>query len=121
MKVVLSTNDKPWGTCFVLGGGDDYKVKKIVVNPNSRFSLQYHKKRTEHWTIVEGSGTITLDDFSEEVKPGDSFYIPVGCIHRLKGGEDGITFIEVQRGQCHEEDIVRINDDYGRVDNNTNF
>ncbi len=114
MEVVISTNDKPWGTCSVLSGGKDYKVKRISLNPNSRFSLQYHNKRTEHWTIVEGSGTITLDDFSEDAKPGDCFYIPIRCVHRLEGGDDGITFIEVQRGICEESDIVRLSDDYGR-------
>ncbi len=133
MEVILTKTDKweipsymkyeeqPWGWFTTISKGSDYKVKEIFVNPNSRFSLQYHNERTEHWTVVQGSGIITIDGFSEEAKPGDSFYIPVKGIHRVKGGENGILFIEVQRGKCLPDDIIRLEDDYGRVDNETNF
>ena len=107
--------EKPWGWFTTISQGDDYKVKEIFVNPGSRFSLQYHNHREEHWTIVEGSGIITLDGDEMEVKPGDHFYIPVKGIHRLKGDGNGVRFIEVQRGKCLPDDIVRLEDDYGRI------
>ena len=109
---------RPWGWYLTLDQGSDYKVKKIYVKPNSRFSLQYHEKRDEYWTIVEGGGTITLENLgdiiNQDVKPGDDYYIPVNSLHRLQGGDDGVTFIEVQRGVCEESDIVRLADDYDR-------
>ena len=94
--------------------GKDYKVKKIFVNPKSRFSLQYHKHRTEDWVVVQGVGLLTQDDSEKVIRPGEYCFIPKGQIHRLSAGEEGVLFIEVQQGICEEEDIVRLSDDYGR-------
>ena len=105
---------RPWGTYEVLLDKPDHKVKEIYVKPNHRFSLQYHNHREEHWTVVEGIGSITQGDRTTTIRSGEYAYIPKKGIHRLCGGENGITFIEVQRGQCYEEDIVRLEDDYGR-------
>ena len=109
---------RPWGWFLTLDEGSDYKVKKIYVKPKSRFSLQYHHKRDEYWTIIQGSGIITYekdgDEINQDVSSGDNFVIDMGTLHRMKGGDDGITFIEVQRGVCDESDIVRISDDYKR-------
>ena len=109
---------KPWGWYLTIDEGIDYKVKKIYVKPKSRFSLQYHHKRDEYWTIIQGSGIITYekdgDEINQDVSSGDNFVIDMGTLHRMKGGDDGITFIEVQRGVCDESDIVRISDDYNR-------
>ena len=110
-------NEKPWGWYQTMDAGSSYKVKRIFVNPESRFSLQYHNHREEFWTIVEGSGYLTRGDKEYKVKPGDSCHIPVQTLHRMEGGQNGVLFIEVQRGECYEEDIVRLEDDYGRVDN----
>tara|TARA_Y100001973_G_C5181260_1_gene325066 strand:- start:1284 stop:1628 length:345 start_codon:yes stop_codon:yes gene_type:complete len=106
---------KPWGWYLVLDENHDYKVKRIFVKPNEQFSLQYHNNREEHWTILDGVGTITQDDIESTIRPGEYAYIPPKQIHRLNGGEKGIWFIEVQRGECREDDIVRLKDDYGRV------
>jgi mannose-6-phosphate isomerase-like protein (cupin superfamily) len=106
--------ERPWGWFTTISKGHDYKVKEIFVNPGSRFSLQYHNHREEHWTIVEGSGIITIGDEEQQVKPGDHFYIPVKGIHRLMGHDNGVLFIEVQRGICLPDDIIRLEDDYGR-------
>ena len=104
----------PWGWYLTLEENKDYKVKQIHVNPNHQFSLQYHEQREEHWTIIEGIGTITQGEVESTIRPGEYAYIPVKQVHRLHGGNDGITFIEVQRGVCKENDIVRLKDDYGR-------
>ena len=82
---------KPWGTYEVLLDEPTYKVKRIVVHPYERFSLQYHKHREEHWVI--------LPTYK----------------HRATAGPNGLIFIETQTGDCREEDIVRLEDDYGRL------
>ena len=106
---------KPWGFYITLDENKNYKVKQIHVKPNQQFSLQYHNEREEHWTIVEGIGTITQGEISSTIRPGEYAYIPKKAIHRLDGGENGVLFIEVQRGKCDEDDIIRLSDDYGRV------
>ena len=108
--------NRPWGTYEVLLDKPDHKVKEIYVKPNHRFSLQYHEHREEHWVIVEGIGTITQGEIESIIRPGEYAYIPKGSIHRLHGGDEGITFIEVQKGVCEEDDIIRIEDDYGRLE-----
>ena len=113
---------KPWGWYLTLEENIDHKIKKIYLKPNHRFSLQYHNHRTEDWVIVEGSGTIaTAPQMTVGIiKPctvGDLFHIPPKHIHRATAGDDGLVFIEVQRGICEENDIVRLEDDYGRIDN----
>ena len=107
---------RPWGTYEVLLDKPDHKVKEIYVKPNHRFSLEYHEHREEYWVIVEGIGTITQGEIESIIRPGEYAYIPKGSIHRLHGGNEGITFIEVQRGICEEDDIIRIEDDYGRLE-----
>jgi mannose-1-phosphate guanylyltransferase/mannose-6-phosphate isomerase len=106
---------KPWGWYLTLEENGDFKVKKIYVKPGHQFSLQYHNDREEHWTIIQGIGTITQGEIESTIRPGEYAYIPKEQIHRLNGGENGITFIEVQRGVCSEDDIVRLKDDYGRI------
>ncbi len=106
---------KPWGWYLTLDEDKDSKVKKIHVNPDHQFSLQYHEHREEHWIILEGLGYITQHGVEGVIRPGEFAYIPKEGVHRLRGGKDGVTFIEVQRGDCREDDIVRLEDDYGRV------
>ena len=107
---------RPWGTYEVLLDKPDHKVKEICLKPNHRFSLQYHEHREEHWVVVKCSCIITQDDGEGIISPGEYAYIPKGTIHRLCGGEEGITLIEVQRGICEEDDIVRIEVYYGRLE-----
>ena len=106
--------NRPWGWYETIEDGEGYRVKKIHVNSGHRFSLQFHRKRSEHWVIIDGSGTVTLGDSDYEARPGSCFTIGIEQRHRATASEEGLTFIEVQRGECSERDIVRIEDDYGR-------
>jgi mannose-6-phosphate isomerase-like protein (cupin superfamily) len=106
---------RPWGSYETLYESETYKVKKIVVNSNQAFSLQYHKYRWEDWIIVEGSGVIDDGWETRNCIIGDRFHIPPKNIHRAKALENGLVFIEIQRGTCDENDIVRLQDDYGRT------
>ena len=108
---------RPWGTYEVLLDKPDHKVKEIYVKPQHSFSLQYHNHREEHWTIIEGIGEITQGEFTSTIRAGEYAFIPKKQLHRLRANDSGITLIEVQRGMCDEDDIVRIEDDYGRIDN----
>jgi len=108
--------DRPWGWYETIEQGDEYKVKRIFVNPNSRFSLQYHNRRSEHWVVVGGSALALVNNYEEQIYPGKHFFIPLGSRHRITAGDNGVMFIEVQFGECREDDIVRLEDDYGRVD-----
>ena len=107
--------ERPLGTYEILLEEDTYKVKRIILNPNQQFSLQYHNNRWEEWIIVEGKGIITIDKDERNCIVGDRFHISPKNIHRASAGSEGLVFIEVQRGICDEEDIIRLSDDYGRV------
>ena len=107
--------ERPWGWYKCICRGENYAVKKIWVEPNQRLSLQYHQHRAEHWTVVKGSGVVTRGSMDTPCKPGDTFDIGIEQRHRLSGGEEGVLIIEVQRGECREDDIIRLEDDYGRV------
>jgi mannose-6-phosphate isomerase-like protein (cupin superfamily) len=113
--------ERPWGIYKILVDKPTHKVKTITVDPNKRLSLQSHKFRHEYWTIVDGSGIFTLGYDLEScedtlVKAGDTMEIPPECIHRIQAGDAGLTFIEVQLGASFgEEDIIRHEDDHGRV------
>ena len=105
---------RPWGWFETIIDQSQYKVKRIYLKPNHRFSLQYHQNREEHWVIVCGSGTCSINSTDFRSFPGQYIYVPVKEIHRMQAGSDGIMFIETQIGTCDENDIVRISDDYGR-------
>ena len=109
-----SSNKRPWGHWTDLARVKGYRVKRIVVNPRARLSLQKHKLRSEHWIVVSGSGSVLVDYDEFEIRPGDTVDIPAGMVHRLAGGPKGIVVIETQLGQPSERDIVRLQDDYGR-------
>ncbi len=106
---------RPWGSYQTLIDEPSYKVKRIYVKPDSQFSLQFHNHREEHWIMVEGEGIITQGETSRPIKSGEYAYIPIKEIHRLHGGKKGVVFVEIQRGVCDEDDIVRLEDDYGRI------
>ena len=107
---------RPWGSYTVLIEGDGYKVKRIVVNPGARLSLQMHYHRSEHWTVISGTGEVTLDDKKIIFRENESTFIPMGVKHRLENpGRVPLAVIEVQCGKyLGEDDIVRYDDDYGR-------
>ncbi len=110
-------DERPWGTYTVLDDADGHKVKRIVVRPGKRLSYQRHARRAEHWFVVSGRGRVTVDGEAREVGPGDSAEVPVGAAHRIESvGDADLVFIEVQRGDYFgEDDIVRLQDDFGRV------
>jgi mannose-6-phosphate isomerase-like protein (cupin superfamily) len=107
---------RPWGTYEVLEDLDDYKVKKIVVNPGHRLSLQSHNRRSEHWVVTSGTALVTIDDGQHTLGPNQYIHVPLGARHRVENpGSDPLVFIEVQCGDyLGEDDIVRYHDDYKR-------
>jgi mannose-6-phosphate isomerase len=109
---------RPWGCYFVLEDEPAHKVKRIVVTPGKRLSYQRHAQRAEHWFVVAGSGVVTLDGVDQRVDAGTAIDIPLGAAHRMTNdGPDDLVFIEVQHGSYFgEDDIVRLEDDYGRVE-----
>jgi len=108
---------RPWGWYQSIDLGPAHQVKRIVVNPGQRLSLQKHRHRSEHWTIVEGVAEVTIDDQVLTVSPNESVYIPLGAVHRAANpGKTPVTLIEVQCGDyLGEDDIIRLEDDYGRI------
>ena len=108
---------RPWGTYEVLDEGDLFKVKRIEVLSGKRLSYQKHAKRAEHWFVVSGEAKVTLNDEEIIVPAGRSIDIPVGAAHRVENeASETLVFIEVQRGTyLGEDDIVRLQDDFGRV------
>ena len=113
----IKKETRPWGNYFVLESSSDYKIKKIEVNEGQRLSYQYHNKRSEVWTIIDGEGYITLDGKVNKYSKGETVLIPKGIKHRIENkGSEKIIFIEVQTGSYFgEDDIVRIEDDYNRI------
>ena len=107
---------RPWGTFTVLDEGENFKVKRIEVLPGKRLSYQKHAQRAEHWFVVQGTAKVTLDDREINVSAGEAIDIAVGSAHRVENpAEELLVFIEVQRGSyLGEDDIVRLQDDFGR-------
>jgi len=113
----LVTENRPWGSFTVLEEGDNYKVKKLVVNPHQRLSLQLHKHRDEHWVVAKGMPTLQCGDISKDYCVGECIIIKKGELHRIENKTDSqVIIIEVQNGDyLGEDDIVRIEDDYSRA------
>lgn len=111
-----ATVHRPWGSYRTIVDGPRYKVKEIIVRPGRRLSGQYHHHRAEHWVVVEGTAEIQRGDETLILGEDESLYIPLGAMHRLKNpGKTPLRLIEVQTGSyLGEDDIVRLDDDYGR-------
>ncbi|MBL7197950.1 MAG: mannose-1-phosphate guanylyltransferase/mannose-6-phosphate isomerase [Candidatus Omnitrophica bacterium] len=109
--------NRPWGRYFVLNDTGKYKTKMVEVFPGRRLSLQLHKRRTEHWVIVEGTAKVTIGNRIHYVKRNESIYVPCGKKHRIENyRNEKLTFIEVQTGTyLGEDDIKRFEDDFERV------
>ena len=109
-------DDRPWGYWESLYLGSDFKVKHIYAAPDEMLSLQRHQHRTEVWTIVDGSGTITLGEKIIPVSKGETITIEKEAVHRAVGGPKGLHIIEIQFGDyLGEDDIERLEDKYGRT------
>lgn len=109
---------RPWGTYEDLAEDSRFRVKRIVVKPGASLSLQYHHHRSEHWVVVEGEAEVDCDERHMTVRPNESIYIPKGARHRLTNAQaEPLVLIEVQCGDyVGEDDIVRLQDDYGRTE-----
>lgn len=110
------TVQRPWGSYCVLEEGLHFKIKRIVVKPGCKLSLQSHQYRSEHWVVVSGTATVTNGSQAITVSTNESTFIPAGCKHRLGNAtENDLILIEVQTGALLDEaDIVRYDDVYGR-------
>ncbi|MDH3232231.1 MAG: mannose-1-phosphate guanylyltransferase/mannose-6-phosphate isomerase [Alphaproteobacteria bacterium] len=109
--------ERPWGSYQTVDAGDGFQVKRIIVKPGARLSLQKHAQRAEHWVVVRGQARVTRDDEEFDLVAGQSTDIPLGAVHRLENiGAKPLHLIEVQSGgYLGEDDIVRLDDEYGRV------
>jgi mannose-6-phosphate isomerase len=112
----VTSDVRPWGSWEVLDQGPDYKVKRITVQTRSRLSLQTHAHRAEYWMIVAGVATCTVGNRNVVLRAGESVHVALGAPHRIGNHEDeDLILIEVQLGAyLGEDDIVRLEDDYGR-------
>ncbi len=108
---------RPWGWYQVIDAGDGFQVKRIVVIPGGRLSLQTHQHRSEHWVVVTGLARVTVGDTVETLGPNQHAYIPLGAVHRLENpGNAPVELIEVQSGgYLGEDDIIRLEDIYARA------
>ncbi|NPV23011.1 mannose-1-phosphate guanylyltransferase/mannose-6-phosphate isomerase [Bradyrhizobium aeschynomenes] len=107
---------RPWGSYQSVDNGERHQVKRIVVKPGQRLSLQKHYHRSEHWIVVRGAARVTVNETVKTVHENESIYIPMGAVHRLENpGKILLELIEVQTGSyLGEDDIIRIEDDYRR-------
>ena len=112
----MHSENRPWGSWHVIDDGVGYKVKRIHVHPGGRLSYQFHDQRSEHWVVLRGTATCTLDGTVSVADAGHTIDVPVGTRHRLANEHaEELVVIEVQRGAyTGEDDIVRLEDDYGR-------
>jgi mannose-6-phosphate isomerase len=111
------SQDRPWGSWHVIEDGQGYKVKRIVVHPGKRLSLQTHRHRSEHWVVIFGIATCTIGEDVRVAGPGECIDVPLGAPHRLSNENfEDLQIIEVQQGAyTGEDDITRLEDDFGRA------
>jgi mannose-1-phosphate guanylyltransferase/mannose-6-phosphate isomerase len=109
--------ERPWGSYTVLEKGNGYKIKRVVLKPGAKLSLQLHRRRSEHWVVVSGVAKVTRESETYLVHNNESTYIPINTKHRLENpGIELLQIIEVQNGDyVEEDDIERFSDDYGRI------
>jgi mannose-1-phosphate guanylyltransferase/mannose-6-phosphate isomerase len=110
---------RPWGYYESLDVGEGFQVKRLTVYPKQKLSVQKHKYRSEHWVVVSGEAQVLKNEETFTLKQNESTYIPSGCIHSLENKySENLTIIEVQSGSyLGEDDIIRLEDRYGRIDN----
>ena len=114
--LVHRTVERPWGSYTVLEKGPRYKIKRVVLQPKAKLSLQIHHHRSEHWVVISGTARVTRGEESYDVHPNESTFIPISVKHRLENpGLIALQIIEVQNGDyVEEDDIERFDDDFGR-------
>ena len=111
------SDERPWGSFTILDDAEGHKVKRMVVRPGKRLSYQRHARRSEHWFVVQGRGRAIVEGSARELTEGTAIDIPVHSAHRIENdGTADLVFIEVQHGDYFgEDDIVRLEDDFGRA------
>ena len=116
-KENLKFDKRPWGNWKIIDTGLGYQVKRITVLPNKRLSLQSHKLRKEHWVVVSGEAEVEVDSKVTTLLRGESIDIPLGATHRLTNDKEiDLIINEIQFGDyLGEDDIIRYEDDFGRV------
>ena len=114
---VHQTAYRPWGGYTSALNGERFQVKRLFVKPGKKLSLQKHHHRAEHWIVVRGTAEVTIDGVVSELSENQSIYLPLGCVHRLANpGKIVLELIEVQTGSyLGEDDIIRIEDEFGRA------
>mgnify|MGYP006082444741 FL=1 len=112
-----NVEERPWGNYHIIAKNKGYQIKEIIVSKGSKLSLQKHSGRSEFWQIVKGESKITIEENKYYLKEKEHIYIPKNTIHRIENiGKDELIFIEIQLGKnLKEEDIIRLEDDYGRI------
>jgi mannose-6-phosphate isomerase-like protein (cupin superfamily) len=112
----LRSETRPWGIWEEYLDEQIYRVKRLIVDPGKRLSLQKHKQRSECWVVVQGEGVVMLNEEQREVSGGATIFIPREAVHRLENkGSAPLIVIETQFGVCLEEDVIRLADDWGRT------
>lgn len=116
----ITSEERPWGKFEVLLTAPRYQLKRLIVYPGAKLSLQSHKHRSEHWVVVNGKGKIVNGEKEFILKENETTFIPIGNVHRLSNpGEENLEVIEVQMGDyLGEDDIVRYEDVYNRIKKN---
>ena len=110
------SEDRPWGSFSVLLDVRGVKVKRLVVKPGQQLSLQLHRHRDEHWYVVAGEGELTLGSVTTPINTYDAIDIKRYTAHSIKCvSKTDLVFVEIQTGTCMEQDIIRLEDDYGRA------
>ena len=110
--------ERPWGWYETLITGENYLVKRLLVRAGQQLSLQRHHHRSESWTVVAGTGALLCSDHWLSAAPGVMLTIPCGAVHRVRAADTDLLILEVQHGEdLREDDIERLQDDYGRVIN----
>ena len=113
---IHQTAHRPWGTYTILEESKGYKIKRLVVKPGKRLSLQKHLHRSEHWVVISGTATVTIGNTTQTLKANESTYIKIGELHRLENkSKTDVVLIETQVGDyTGEDDIIRVEDDFQR-------
>lgn len=111
----MINEERPWGSFRRFTKNQPSTVKIIHVNPEKQLSLQYHNNREEFWRVLDGNPTIIIGDAETLAKPGDEFIVPQTAHHRIKANDQPVRILEIAFGDFDEQDIVRLEDSYGRT------
>jgi mannose-6-phosphate isomerase-like protein (cupin superfamily) len=111
----IKNETRPWGSFRQFTENESSTVKIISVDAHQRLSLQYHLKRNEFWVVISGNPIITIGDKVQTASVGEEFAIPVNTIHRIEASDQNVQVLEISYGDFDENDIIRIEDAYGRI------